>query len=88
MNYPSLIIRDSLFRFSYLLHLLKKFCPQFGQSILYMMNHSISHRFRQYGLWERYDDLYKDGDLVYTVGTNSYEKDWFYAHVNRWAIFF
>ncbi|KAK3016085.1 hypothetical protein RJ639_005680 [Escallonia herrerae] len=24
-------------------------------------------RFRQYGLWERYADLYRDGDLVYTV---------------------
>ncbi|CDP00941.1 unnamed protein product [Coffea canephora] len=40
-------------------------------------------RFRQYGLWERYADLYPDGDLVYTVGTSDYRKDWFYAHVNR-----
>lgn len=42
-----------------------------------------AHRFRQYGLWERYADLYPDGDLIYTVGTSDYRKDWFYAHVNR-----
>ncbi|CAI9116111.1 OLC1v1017179C1 [Oldenlandia corymbosa var. corymbosa] len=41
------------------------------------------HKFRQYGLWERYAELYPDGDLVYTVGTSDYHKDWFYAHVNR-----
>ncbi|XP_031124651.1 probable rhamnogalacturonate lyase B [Ipomoea triloba] len=42
-----------------------------------------AERFRQYGLWERYAELYPDGDLVYTVGTSDYQKDWFYAHVNR-----
>ncbi|KAH6764969.1 Rhamnogalacturonate lyase family protein [Perilla frutescens var. frutescens] len=41
------------------------------------------HRFRQYGLWERYADLYPNQDLVYTVGTSDYRKDWFYAHVTR-----
>ncbi|XP_050234908.1 probable rhamnogalacturonate lyase B isoform X2 [Mercurialis annua] len=40
-------------------------------------------RFRQYGLWERYTDLYPDGDLVYTVETDHYSKDWFFAHVPR-----
>ncbi|KAG2692588.1 hypothetical protein I3760_08G058800 [Carya illinoinensis] len=40
-------------------------------------------RFRQYGLWERYADLYPDGDLVYTVGINDYRKDWFFAQVTR-----
>ncbi|GMJ02531.1 hypothetical protein like AT1G09890 [Hibiscus trionum] len=40
-------------------------------------------RFRQYGLWERYADLYPDGDLVYTVGVSDYRKDWFFAQVNR-----
>lgn len=40
-------------------------------------------RFRQYGLWERYAELYKDEDLVYTIGTSNYHRDWFYAHVNR-----
>ncbi|URD74020.1 Rhamnogalacturonate lyase [Musa troglodytarum] len=40
-------------------------------------------RFRQYGLWERYTDLYPDHDLMYTVGISDYKKDWFYAHVTR-----
>ncbi|XP_059631233.1 probable rhamnogalacturonate lyase B isoform X2 [Cornus florida] len=40
-------------------------------------------RFRQYGLWERYADLYPEGDLVYTVGVSDYKKDWFFAHVTR-----
>ncbi|XP_078435920.1 uncharacterized protein LOC144706766 isoform X2 [Wolffia australiana] len=42
-------------------------------------------RFRQYGLWERYVELYPDADLVYTVGESDYAKDWFYAHVTRKA---
>ncbi|XP_062118429.1 rhamnogalacturonate lyase B-like [Humulus lupulus] len=41
------------------------------------------HRFRQYGLWDRYTDLYPDKDLIYTIGVNDYRKDWFFAHVNR-----
>ncbi|KAG9153072.1 hypothetical protein Leryth_012343 [Lithospermum erythrorhizon] len=40
-------------------------------------------RFRQYGLWERYAELYPDGDLVYTVGESDYTKHWFFAHVPR-----
>ncbi|KAL5559927.1 hypothetical protein UlMin_036138 [Ulmus minor] len=40
-------------------------------------------RFRQYGLWERYAELYPNSDLVYTVGSSDYRKDWFFAHVNR-----
>ncbi|RDX82939.1 rhiE, partial [Mucuna pruriens] len=40
-------------------------------------------KFRQYGLWERYTDLYPNDDLVYTVGVSKYNKDWFYAHVTR-----
>ncbi|GLT60576.1 hypothetical protein SLA2020_333370 [Shorea laevis] len=40
-------------------------------------------RFRQYGLWERYTELYPDGDLVYRVGTSDYKTDWFFAQVPR-----
>ncbi|EEE69124.1 hypothetical protein OsJ_28234 [Oryza sativa Japonica Group] len=45
----------------------------------------INHpdRFRQYGLWERYAELYPDGDLVYTIGQSDYTTDWFFAQVNR-----
>ncbi|KAL0367889.1 UNVERIFIED_CONTAM: hypothetical protein Scaly_1007800 [Sesamum calycinum] len=40
-------------------------------------------KFRQYGLWTRYQDLYPQNDLVFTVGTSNYTKDWFFAHVTR-----
>ncbi|GMH23826.1 hypothetical protein Nepgr_025669 [Nepenthes gracilis] len=40
-------------------------------------------KFRQYGLWERYAELYPHGDLVYTVNVSDYRKDWFFAHVTR-----
>ncbi|XP_019447183.1 PREDICTED: uncharacterized protein LOC109350396 [Lupinus angustifolius] len=40
-------------------------------------------KFRQYGLWARYSDLYPLNDLVYTVGVSDYRKDWFFAHVSR-----
>ncbi|KAH0695015.1 hypothetical protein KY290_023277 [Solanum tuberosum] len=44
---------------------------------------NTTHRFRQYGLWDRYTDLYPNEDLVYRVGVSDYTKDWFYAHVTR-----
>ncbi|XP_038998370.1 rhamnogalacturonate lyase B-like [Hibiscus syriacus] len=40
-------------------------------------------KFRQYGLWDRYSELYRHGDLVYTVGVSNYSRDWFFAHVTR-----
>ncbi|GFY87700.1 rhamnogalacturonate lyase family protein [Actinidia rufa] len=43
----------------------------------------FDQRFRQYGLWNRYSDLYSDRDLIYTVGNSTYQKDWFFAHVTR-----
>lgn len=43
----------------------------------------MAYRFRQYGLWERYVDLYRNDDLEYTVGDSYHEKDWFFAHVTR-----
>ncbi|KAK2996012.1 hypothetical protein RJ640_013902 [Escallonia rubra] len=42
-----------------------------------------TEKFRQYGLWDRYTDLYPDNDLIYTVGLSNYQTDWFFAHVNR-----
>ncbi|XP_059438373.1 rhamnogalacturonate lyase B-like [Corylus avellana] len=42
-----------------------------------------TEKFRQYGLWERYADLYREQDLVYTINVSDYRKDWFYAHVTR-----
>ncbi|GAB4839483.1 hypothetical protein Ancab_029007 [Ancistrocladus abbreviatus] len=40
-------------------------------------------RFRQYGLWERYSELYPEEDLVYTIGVSEYSNDWFFAQVTR-----
>uniref|UniRef100_A0A804PFM8 Rhamnogalacturonan endolyase n=1 Tax=Zea mays TaxID=4577 RepID=A0A804PFM8_MAIZE len=40
-------------------------------------------RYRQYGLWARYAELYPDGDPVFTVGRSEPWKDWFFAHVTR-----
>ncbi|KAK6938056.1 Rhamnogalacturonan lyase, domain II [Dillenia turbinata] len=40
-------------------------------------------RFRQYGLWERYAELYPDDDLVFTIGVSDFTQDWFFAQVNR-----
>uniref|UniRef100_A0A453HQD3 rhamnogalacturonan endolyase n=1 Tax=Aegilops tauschii subsp. strangulata TaxID=200361 RepID=A0A453HQD3_AEGTS len=38
-------------------------------------------KYRQYGLWDRYAELYPAGDPVFTVGESHYSKDWFFAHV-------
>ncbi|KAK7386694.1 hypothetical protein VNO78_27029 [Psophocarpus tetragonolobus] len=48
-----------------------------------LYNEYRTDKFRQYGLWERYTDLYPNDDLVYTVGVSKYSKDWFFAHVTR-----
>ncbi|KXG27673.1 probable rhamnogalacturonate lyase C [Sorghum bicolor] len=40
-------------------------------------------RYRQYGLWERYAELYPRSDPVFTVGQSNHSKDWFFAHVTR-----
>ncbi|GAU14328.1 hypothetical protein TSUD_308880 [Trifolium subterraneum] len=52
---------------------------------LYVNKLYVNHtdRYRQYGLWERYADLYPNEDLVYTVGISDYKEDWFFAQVTR-----
>lgn len=40
-------------------------------------------KFRQYGLWDRYSELYPKDDLVYVAGESNYSKDWFFAQVPR-----
>ncbi|GAA0161447.1 lyase [Lithospermum erythrorhizon] len=40
-------------------------------------------RYRQYGLWERYAELYPNEDLVYNTEDSDYRKDWFFAQVPR-----
>ncbi|KAG6513808.1 hypothetical protein ZIOFF_024145 [Zingiber officinale] len=47
----------------------------------------IEHdKFRQYGLWEKYADLYPTTDLIYQVGVSNYTKDWFFAQVTRFTL--
>ncbi|KAI3899343.1 hypothetical protein MKW92_003789 [Papaver armeniacum] len=41
------------------------------------------HWFRQYGIWERYSEIYPTRDLVFTIGVSQHQRDWFYAHVPR-----
>ncbi|KAJ8747928.1 hypothetical protein K2173_013017 [Erythroxylum novogranatense] len=52
---------------------------------MYINKLYVNHpdRFRQYGLWERYAELYPDRDLVYTIGVSDYSTDWFFAQVTR-----
>ncbi|CAK7352736.1 unnamed protein product [Dovyalis caffra] len=47
-----------------------------------LYNRDPAEKFRQYGLWNRYSDLYPNNDLVYTIGVSNVE-DWFFAHVTR-----
>ncbi|CAH2042828.1 unnamed protein product [Thlaspi arvense] len=44
---------------------------------------NLPDRYRQYGLWDRYTDVYPDEDLAYTIGISNYQTDWFFAQVNR-----
>ncbi|XP_057784111.1 uncharacterized protein LOC131001607 [Salvia miltiorrhiza] len=40
-------------------------------------------KYRQYGLWDRYTEIYPGNDLSYIVGQSDYRRDWFFAHVSR-----
>ncbi|XP_062119976.1 probable rhamnogalacturonate lyase B [Humulus lupulus] len=48
-----------------------------------LFTNQSENKFRQYGLWDRYTDLYPKEDLIYTIGVSDYRRDWFFAHVNR-----
>ncbi|XP_057251848.1 probable rhamnogalacturonate lyase B [Beta vulgaris subsp. vulgaris] len=41
------------------------------------------NKYRQYGLWDRYSEIYPKQDLTYTIGVSNHTKDWFYAQVLR-----
>ncbi|KAK9012023.1 hypothetical protein V6N11_040093 [Hibiscus sabdariffa] len=61
------------------------FIPEPYEQFMNSITTDDTDKFRQYGLWERYSDFYPEGDLVYTVGTSNYSRDWFFAHVPRKA---
>lgn len=56
------------------------------QNYLNLNKFLVPYRFRQYGLWERYADLYRNDDLRYIVGVSDYTRDWFFAQVTRYLI--
>ncbi|KAL3524990.1 hypothetical protein ACH5RR_013362 [Cinchona calisaya] len=62
------------------------FVPEGVPGLLNPLYINHPEKYRQYGLWERYTDLYPDRDLIYRVGISDYRKDWFFAHVNRRTI--
>ncbi|MCD7463212.1 hypothetical protein HAX54_050162 [Datura stramonium] len=49
------------------------------------INVHYAEKFRQYGLWDRYTEIYPNNDLIYTVGSSNYQTDWFFAHVNKYT---
>ncbi|XP_057251850.1 uncharacterized protein LOC109135383 [Beta vulgaris subsp. vulgaris] len=53
--------------------------PNFANPIL----NDQENKYRQYGLWDRYSEIYPKQDLTYTIGVSNHTKDWFYAHVLR-----
>ncbi|KAL4375876.1 hypothetical protein GQ457_02G008810 [Hibiscus cannabinus] len=59
------------------------FIPEPNTSLVNAILKDNADRFRQYGLWDRYSDIYRLGDVVYNVGVSNYSKDWFFAHVCR-----
>ncbi|GMI68727.1 rhamnogalacturonan lyase6 [Hibiscus trionum] len=59
------------------------FVPEPNPSFVNAMLKDNADRFRQYGLWDRYSEIYRHGDIVYNVGVSNYSKDWFFAHVPR-----
>ncbi|GER34850.1 rhamnogalacturonate lyase family protein [Striga asiatica] len=59
------------------------FVPDPNPQLMNQLYRSQADKFRQYGLWDRYTELYPDQDLVYTVETCNYQTDWYFAHVNR-----
>ncbi|KAG8383635.1 hypothetical protein BUALT_Bualt04G0034500 [Buddleja alternifolia] len=59
------------------------FVPDPNPTLMNQLYVTQPDKFRQYGLWDRYTDMYPYEDLVYTIETNNYETDWYFAHVNR-----
>ncbi|KAK4843441.1 hypothetical protein QYF36_008065 [Acer negundo] len=59
------------------------FIPEPYPTLVNKLYNNHPDKFRQYGLWERYADLYRNRDLKYTIGVSDYTRDWFFAHVTR-----
>ncbi|KAL2613398.1 hypothetical protein R1flu_025090 [Riccia fluitans] len=49
----------------------------------FLVPSGVKDGFRQYGMWDKYSELYPVADPVYVVGESEWKKDWFFAHVIR-----
>lgn len=57
---------------------------KFNSSDISRLYHFIPFvRFRQYGLWERYGQIYPNQDLVFVIGKSQYHKDWYFCQNTR-----
>uniref|UniRef100_A0A7N0T548 Rhamnogalacturonan endolyase n=1 Tax=Kalanchoe fedtschenkoi TaxID=63787 RepID=A0A7N0T548_KALFE len=52
-------------------------------SLIKYNHYRFVEKFREYGLWERYSELYPKQDLTFTINRSKYQKDWFFAQVTR-----
>ncbi|KAK1576007.1 hypothetical protein Q3G72_010089 [Acer saccharum] len=59
------------------------FIPDPNPTLMNKLFNNHPDKFRQYGLWERYGELYRNRDLKYTIGVSDFTRDWFFAHVTR-----
>ncbi|GAV73071.1 Rhamnogal_lyase domain-containing protein [Cephalotus follicularis] len=59
------------------------FVPDPYPTLMNQLYNDQADKFRQYGLWERYADIYRHNDLIFLVGVDDYSQHWFYAHVTR-----
>ncbi|KAI5079956.1 hypothetical protein GOP47_0005435 [Adiantum capillus-veneris] len=59
------------------------FVPETNRKYVNRLFVNHPERYRQYGLWERYTEMYPTTDLIYTVGSSDWRQDWFFAHVCR-----
>lgn len=59
------------------------FVPEPNPTFINKLFVNHPEKFRQYGLWDRYSELYPTDDLVYVAGESDYSKDCFFAQVPR-----
>ncbi|TXG60055.1 hypothetical protein EZV62_014628 [Acer yangbiense] len=52
------------------------FIPEPNPTLMNKLFNNHPDKFRQYGLWERYGDLYRNRDLKYTIGVSDHTRDW------------
>eukprot|EP00252_Welwitschia_mirabilis_P026686 TRINITY_DN8830_c0_g1_i1.p1 TRINITY_DN8830_c0_g1~~TRINITY_DN8830_c0_g1_i1.p1 ORF type:complete len:644 (+),score=75.58 TRINITY_DN8830_c0_g1_i1:259-2190(+) len=61
----------------------KFFIPDPNPSYINRLFVNHRERFRQYGLWERYSEIFQNNDLIYIVGSSDWRTDWYFAHTCR-----